>query len=163
MRTLAIIQNRPIYLHIGLSGDVHCSLLADADIDCDGSGGNPDQDPYFQPDTAYHHEGKPLNAYEIPYIVLPSVAITGVAEQVLGCRCEIYNRETGLYAVGLVGDIGPRFKVGELSVAMAKAVGLPSNPNTGGTSNFDQILYTWYPGQTVRLGEIKYALQSYHG
>lgn len=159
MRLIVTIQNCHIFEH----KSKECSLLADADIDCDGSGGNPDGDPYFQPDTSLHHNGKPLNAYEVPFIVLPPAALTGVGPMVLGCECWVLNRETGLWAVGVVGDIGPRTKVGELSVAMARAIGLPSNPNTGGTSNFEQILYRWKPGVPAVVNGVTYKLQAYRG
>lgn len=155
MKTLATIQGCEALLH----GDGHCSMLADADIDCDGSGGNPDNDPYFQPGTTYHYQGKALNAYKVPFIVLPPSLIKGVAPVVLGCKARVLYRETGLIAYGIVGDVGPRTKVGELSVQMARRIGMPSNPNTGGTDDFRLCLYEWWPGQTVSIDGITYPLQ----
>lgn len=43
---------------------------------------------------------------------------------------------------GLVADVGPRGKVGELSVAAAAALGIPSSPKSGGVSS--GVRYTVY-------------------
>ena len=163
MKTIATIQGCAIFAHVHKTGNIHCSMLADGDIDCDGSGGNPDHDPYFQPDTSLHHDGKPLNAYKVPFIVLPPAALSGVGPQVLGCSCKVYDRETDLWVDGVVGDIGPRFKVGEISVEMARRLGMPNNPNTGGTSDFNRLLYVWYPGVPAVVDGITYKLQNYRG
>ena len=154
-KTLATIQGCDILLH----ADGHCTLVADADVDCDGSGGNPEHDPFFQPDTSLHHEGKALNAYEVPWIVLPPVALALVKPMVLGCKAAVLNRETCRMEFGVVGDIGPRAKVGEVSVEMARRLGLKFNPNTGGTSDLRQILYMWWPGLPAEVDGKTYTLQ----
>lgn len=156
-RTIATIQGCDIILH----NDGRCSMLADADIDCDGSGGNPDNDPYFQPDTSLHHDGKALNAYKVPFMVLPPSALLKVIPIVLGCKCRVHYRETGEIEDGVVGDIGPTFKVGELSVEYAKRIGMPHNPNHGGTSDFRMVLYEWWPGVPAMVDGIQYHLQPY--
>lgn len=152
MKTLAIIQGSNITLH----DDGHISFIADADIDCDGSGGNPDHDPYFQPDTSLHNNGKALNAYKESFIVVPAIILTAVKPIILGCRARVHYLETGLITEAVVGDIGPRTKIGELSVFCAKELGMPSNPNIGGTSN-KFVIYELWPG----VPAFGYKLQPY--
>lgn len=156
MKVIATIQGCEILLH----ADGHCSMLADADIDCDGSGGDLDHDRYFKPDTSLHYNGKALNAYTTPFIVLPPVAIHAVGPIVLGCLALVFNRESGIMTYGVVGDVGPRAKVGEVSVNMAMRVELPHNPNTGGTSDFRQMLYLWWPGRAATIDNKTFQLQA---
>lgn len=145
MTTLDTIQGCPILLYISEDGTEVVMFIADADIDCDGTGGNPHHDPYFQPDTRLHNHGKALCAEKDLYVVVPPVIITKTKGVVMGCKAICYNQKTGLKVAGVVGDSGPRSKVGEVSVAMAEALGLNGNPNTGGTSEHI-IQYTLYPG-----------------
>lgn len=135
-------------------------FIADCDIDADGSGGNPYNDPYFQPDTAYHYKGEALNPYEVPFIVLPSSLIKAVRPVVLGCRSRLTYLPTGKSVEGIVGDIGPTKKLGECSVYMALMAGMSGNPNHGGTSNYNDVLYEWWPGEQATINGITYPLQS---
>jgi hypothetical protein len=136
-------------------------FIGNADIDCDGSGGNPDHDPYFQPDTTLHYHGKALNAYEVPYVVVPPIVCKKTRGKVLGCRCYVVNLVNSLVMETVVGDVGPRSKVGEMSPAAAEALGLDGNPNHGGTEDF-LIYYEIYPNVPAIVGGITYDLQSYH-
>ena len=157
-KLIATIQN----CNIWQGTDGRCWMVADADIDCDGSGGNPDHDPYFQPDTSLHdHEGKALNAYTVPFIVLPPAAMLGVTGRVLGCRARVHYLETGKIAEAVVGDQGPRLKVGELSVECARRLGMPSNPNAGGCQDFSLVLYEWWPGFPAVVDGVIYPLQHF--
>lgn len=70
-------------------------FVADCDVDADGSGGNPYHDPYFQPDTSYHLNGKALNPHKVPFIVVPSSIIKAVKPVVLGCRAKMTYLKTG--------------------------------------------------------------------
>jgi hypothetical protein len=45
----------------------------------------------------------------------------------------------------VVADRGPKNKIGELSIAAARAVGLPSSPRHGGTEK-PEVLYELFPG-----------------
>lgn len=148
-----------------LHPDGRISFLADADIDCDGVGAdgkpnNIDHDPYYQPDTSLHHNGQALDAYTVPYIVVPPAIIQAVKGVVLGCQARLTYRETGQSAMCVVGDIGPRLKIGECSVKAARVVGMPSNPNTGGCDDPRLCLYELWPGKAGLAAGVQYKLQA---
>ena len=138
-RILAVIQVAQI-VHEIINGYETVTFTADMDIDCDGSGGNPFGDPYFQADTALHFPakpsrlGKPLHAETVPYVVVPPVVIKATIGIVLGSLCEVTYR--GRTALAVVGDSGPTRKVGEGSPALADLIGINSNPNHGGVDTF---------------------------
>ena len=87
--------------------------------------------------TWYRHPGMAVNdpaAYvdseTVPFIVIPPLVYQRTAGVVRGCRARVtFN---GRSVDGVVADLGPRTKVGELSIAAARAVGIPPNPRTGG-------------------------------
>jgi hypothetical protein len=72
-----------------------------------------------------------VDAESIPYIVLPGGLGAGVG---LGDYAVVINRRTEKLSYAICGDIGPRKKIGEASIAAAKAVGVPSSPRVGGIS-----------------------------
>lgn len=134
-------------------------FFADADIDADGSGPSTPGDTYL-PDTTYHFDGKPLNAYETNFIAVPPIVITGVSPIVLGCHCRLRNLQNNVVAAALVGDVGPRTKIGEISVALARELGIPSNPVTGGMDAHD-LLYEIFPGRAAECNGRLWPLQPY--
>ncbi len=144
---LDTIQGCEILLTDDGDGEV-VTFTADADIDCDGSGGNPHHDPFFQPDTRLHNHGKALNAEEERYVVVPPVVLQKTKGIVMGSKALCRNKKNGLTAWGVVGDSGPRKKIGEVSVAMAEALGLDGNPNHGGTDEHI-IEYTVFVGRVA--------------
>lgn len=100
--------------------------------------------------TWYHIPGVPLNdpaAYldseTVPYIVVPPLIITETRGVVRGCRARITWRGKLIEAV--VGDKGPRNRIGELSIAAARALGMPSSPRNGGVET-QEVLYELWPG-----------------
>jgi Fungal chitosanase of glycosyl hydrolase group 75 len=128
-------------------------------IDCDGSGGNPDDDPYYQDDTSLHYNGKALNAYEVPFIVVPPFVISCVKPVVMGCMAVVINLGKGLVAQAVVGDCGPQKKIGEASCKCAENVGLDGDPNHGGTEE-KIVRYMIWPGIPAIVDGITYKLQS---
>lgn len=103
--------------------------------------------------TAYHFPGYRLddpNAYvdseEIPSITVPPLIITKtpVGDIILGAKCFVRNAKTGQCAWGIVNDVGPRNKNGEISIAMARAIGVNPSPKTGGVDT-KSIEYHIYP------------------
>jgi hypothetical protein len=165
MRTLITLQGCPIY-HFQPQidgGDERVVFTADADIDCDGSGGNPDHDPYFQPDTTLHYEGRALNAYKERFIVVPPAVCRGTKGRVLGSRVRVHYLRTGRICDAVVGDIGPTKKVGELSPACALALGMNPNPNTGGEDHYGMVVYEIWPEQPAILDGVQYQLMKYGG
>lgn len=78
------------------------------------------------------------------YIVVPPLVIQGVRGVVRGCKARVTWKGRTINNV-VVGDKGPRNKIGEISIALARALGMPSSPRTGGVSKPD-IFYELWPG-----------------
>ena len=116
----------------------------------------PDNEPKVFPGgivasiTWYRHPGKLVsdpNAYvdaeTVPYIVVPALIIQGTAGVVRGCKARVTRGAKSVDCV--VADKGPRNKIGELSIAAARAIGLPPSPRHGGTET-PELLYELWPG-----------------
>ena len=116
-----------------LDDDNVIRFTADADIDSDG-GPNVDNDPYWQPDTTLHHNGLPINAQTVPFAVIPIGVLNKVKGLGLGCKVIVTNALNGRSAVGVLADLGPTFKVGEISPAMARLIGVNPDSVRGGES-----------------------------
>jgi len=64
-----------------------------------------------------------LDATRINYVVVPmKLAARFKTLNLLGSRARITNLETGAVCEGLVGDLGPNHKIGEASLAFARAL-----------------------------------------
>lgn len=154
MKTIAIIENEPIILH----DDGRITYRAKAAVDTDGSGplhGDPDA----QADTSLHLNGKALNADEDIYIVAPPAIINGIPGIILGCQAMVTNTRNGFTTPAVVGDVGPNRKIGEVSVACARALGINPSPTKGGEDEH-VIEYTIYPGQAAVVNGKSYHLQA---
>lgn len=96
-----------------------------------------------------------VNSKEIPYIVLP-VGRRGGAK--LGDFSVVVNRKNGNISYAIFADLGPKHKIGEGSIAIARSLGINSNPKFGGVAN--GIVYVIFPGsgrgKPVPLTEINY-------
>ena len=154
MRTICTIGPVIVTEH----GDDSVSYIAGAQIDGDGSGPSHN-DPCFQNDTSLHHPltGKALNADDVPFVVVPPAVIHGVKGVVLGCKAHVTNTKNGRQADCVVADIGPHSKIGELSIAAAKALGVNPSPTVGGESG-RWFLYTLWPGVAANVGGVQYRL-----
>ncbi|GAA1683420.1 ricin-type beta-trefoil lectin domain protein [Fodinicola feengrottensis] len=125
---------------------------ADMDIDCDGvrtAQCNENTDCCFFNDTAFHTStDQPLNAAQLPYIVLPQPSGIWNYEQsgIEGGAvvAVIYNNQVE-YAV--FGDTGPEDIIGESSYATAQALGIDPDPKTGGVAS--GVTYIVFPGSSV--------------
>lgn len=100
--------------------------------------------------TWYRHPGKAANdpaayvdAETVPYIVVPPLIIQATAGVVRGCKARVTRGDKSVDCV--VADKGPRNKIGELSIAAARAIGVPSSPRSGGTER-PELLYELWPG-----------------
>lgn len=152
-RLLATIQGCPIILH----ADGVIRFTADADIDSDG-GPNVDHDPCWQPDTTYHHQGKAINAQKVPYAVIPLGILNLVKPMGLGCKVVCTHTLTHRSAEGVLADLGPTRKIGELSPEMARRIGVNPNSVRGGESR-QVIRYEIHLGVPAVIDGIQYALQ----
>lgn len=133
-----------------------CSVMADADIDVDGSGPSHG-DPDYQPDTTLHLNGKPLNADVDKFIVLPKPCINGVKGIVMGCQAHVFYR--GKSSAAVVGDSGPTYKIGEISRALAIALSINPSPTSGGVDDAS-VRYEWIPGVAAVVDGKAYDLQA---
>lgn len=84
-----------------------------------------------------------VDSETVPYIVVPSMIIQRTAGIVRGCKARATWNGTSVECV--VADSGPSNKIGELSIAAARAIGLPSSPRHGGTEK-PEVLYELWPG-----------------
>ena len=89
---------------------------------------------------------------------MPSSAPRGLIEMppdsVLGCQARVSFQ--GKTTEAVVGDIGPRHKLGELSVACAKALDIPHSPINGGVD--EGVHYEIIPGQPAVVNGLTYVL-----
>ncbi|MDQ0513520.1 glycoside hydrolase family 75 protein [Ancylobacter amanitiformis] len=84
-----------------------------------------------------------VDAQTVPYIVVPPMIIARVAGVVRGGKARVTWQ--GRSVDGVVADRGPRNKIGELSIAAAAAIGMPSSPRHGGREIPD-VEYELWPG-----------------
>lgn len=84
-----------------------------------------------------------VDAETIPYIVVPPIIMNKTKGVVRGCKARVtYN---GLSIDCVVADLGSNNKIGELSIAAARAVGLKPSPRNGGTDEA-VVFYELWPG-----------------
>jgi len=99
--------------------------------------------------------GTYVNAGKIPYVVLPPEFMQqfGVA---LGDLALVINQKNGKSSPAIFADVGPRGRIGEGSVALARALGLDANPRRGGTGA-PSIAYLVFPGSGLGQGRLRTA------
>jgi len=100
--------------------------------------------------TWYRHPGKTVgdpaayvDAETVPYVVVPPLVVQRTAGVVRGCKARVTWQGKSVDCV--VADRGPATKVGEISIAAARAIGLPASPRNGGTDKVE-VLYELWPG-----------------
>jgi hypothetical protein len=84
-----------------------------------------------------------IDSETIPYIVVPPLIVQQTAGVVRGCKARVTWKSKSVDCV--VADKGPSRKIGELSIAAARAIGLPPSPRSGGTDK-PEVLYELWPG-----------------
>lgn len=144
---------------IGVSTDGSniMTFTAKAAIDNDGTE-DRDHDPDHQNDTNLHFEGKPLDAYKDKFIVLPMKIFKMVKPILLGSHCHVTNMRNGKESAAVIGDKGPNNKLGEISPALAEALGLDPNARHGGT-DAAIIQYEVQMGVAANVDGKQYELQ----
>jgi Fungal chitosanase of glycosyl hydrolase group 75 len=154
---IGTLEGCPIYC-VQKYNVLRIEWVAAMKVCCDGSPTNPDEDKHWQAQTAYCNNGKFLDPYNVPYIVVPPLIIEGVDPVVLGSQGCIVNLKNGLSTVAICGEVGPDDKLGEASCEAAGRLGLSSSPNNGGTDE-KIILFAIWPGQAAVVDSIQYKLQ----
>jgi len=84
-----------------------------------------------------------VDAETVPYVVVPPLIVRKTKGIVCGCKARISWGGKSVDCV--VADLGPSDKIGEISIAAARALGLPSSPRHGGTSR-PEVFYEMWPG-----------------
>jgi hypothetical protein len=82
-----------------------------------------------------------VDSESIPFFVLPGNARFGAS---LGDFGYAANPQNGQSCGCIFADIGPSGKIGEGSIALAEAIGIPSSPKNGGIGH--GIVYVVFPG-----------------
>lgn len=158
MSKLIVIESEVVWLH----EDGSLTFRAKMAIDGDGSGGNVwhEPEPPWQPETSYKVNGVSLNPNKVPFIVLPPQIILAVDPIVLGCKAMTWNIMEGIKVPSMVGDVGPRTKLGEGSVENARRLKVPESPISGGVDDHI-IFYRVWPGVPAVIDGVTYKLQKY--
>jgi len=91
-----------------------------------------------------------IDARTISYIVLPRNFADrfGIS---LGDLAIVFNETTGRSAYAIFADIGPRGRIGEGSIALAKELGMPADPRS--SQALGHITYMIFPGSAARGGK----------
>jgi hypothetical protein len=104
---------------------------------------------------------KYVDSATVPFIVVPPMIIRGVAGVVMGCRAVVTNTRNGKTVEAVVADGGPSNHLGEISVACAKALGIPTggtHPANGGGAE-SGINYQLFPDVPAVVNGVTYPLQ----
>ena len=120
-----------------------------ASLQIDGDGSGPSEgDPCYQKDTTLHKNNEPLNALVDRFIAIPPQIIMLTIGKVLGSWVRVTRISTGKFTICVVGDVGPRNKIGEASECVATDLGDDANPIDGGDDALDYF-YEIYIGQAA--------------
>lgn len=112
---------------------------------------------YRHPNRAEDDPAAYVDSETVPYIVIPPLIVKTTAGIVRGCKARATRGDRSVECV--VADLGPRHKIGELSIAAARALGVPASPRTGGL-NRAEILYELWPGIPAEVAGHRYELQA---
>lgn len=113
-------------------------------------GGFYSKTAYFWKDKSWDDPDRYLNGLQIPFIVVERFIQKAAKGVVLGCLARLTNTRNGKWTWAIVGDIGPLYKIGEISPAAATAVGVDSDPRIGGEDR-KVLLYEFWPDWTVSI------------
>jgi len=84
-----------------------------------------------------------VDSTTIPYIALPAL-VRDKGGIRLGDFATVRNRRNGRVSHAIFADGGPRGKIGEGSIALAKALKIPASPKHGGTNG--DVVYVVFVG-----------------
>jgi hypothetical protein len=96
-----------------------------------------------------------VDSETVPYVVVPPVIIQKTKGVVRGCFARVTYK--GKSVDCMVGDVGPRKKIGEISIAAARAVGMGASPRSGGEDR-KIVQYEIFPGRKVTINGVTYPL-----
>jgi hypothetical protein len=109
---------------------------------------------------------KYVDAATVPYVVVPGMIVKKVAGVVMGCSAVVTNTTNGRSVHAVVADGGGDDKLGEISLACARAIGVPvdeasAHPaNSGGIDAGSHVIhYRLFPGVAATVNGVAYPLQ----
>lgn len=111
--------------------------------------------------TTYAWKGRPIpkryvDAATIPYVVVNPLVRRHAVGVVIGCRALITYQQKSVVAV--VADVSGATRIGELSIAAAKALGFRrSSPRNGGVES--GVRFEMWPGSAAIINGEIYELQ----
>lgn len=92
-----------------------------------------------------------VDSETIPYFVLPGSDSVKNLGAKLGDFGVVYNAKNGTLCYAIYADSGPKGKIGEGSIALAKALKIPSSPKVGGLEE-RKLLFVVFPGSRAAYG-----------
>jgi hypothetical protein len=101
-----------------------------------------------------------VDSETVPYVVVPPVIIQKTKGVVRGCFARVTYK--GQSVDCMVGDVGPRKKIGEISMAAARAVGMNPSPRSGGEER-KIVQYEVFPGRQATINGVAYPLMRSNG
>jgi|SRR5215469_5043187 len=118
----------------------------------DGNGNAPSKTSLILPGNVAF---RAVDAWSVPYVVVNPHVQRNAAGVVLGCLSRVSYGARSTLAV--VADVGPSSRIGEISVAAARALGIPDSAISGGVDS--GVSYTLYPGKAAVINGVTYPLQ----
>lgn len=110
--------------------------------------------------TTYAWKGRPIgtryvDSTFVPYVVVNPLVRKYAAGIVIGCRAWLTYKGKGVEAV--VADVSGSSDIGELSIAAAVALGIPSSSRTGGVTK--GVSFEFWAGTPAYVNGETYELQ----
>jgi hypothetical protein len=90
-----------------------------------------------------------VDASSVPFFVLPAPALH-VGHARLGDFGVVLNKHNGKLAFAILADVGPKTRIGEGSIALAHALGIPGSPIAGGAAG--AVVYLVFAGSGNGFG-----------
>ena len=138
---LKLLNNMETFPNISKAKTVYRGSIR---ICTDGSNGDLIPDDTYLPNTSLEHNNKPIDAYTVPYVVMP-LGDTTVKK---GDCAILINHDTNKSVTCVVGEVGPKENGwGEVSIAAIWKTGNPNHMSanhTNGLSDNYQIIV--FPG-----------------
>jgi Fungal chitosanase of glycosyl hydrolase group 75 len=110
--------------------------------------------------TTYAWKGRPLetryvDAAQVPYLVVNPIVRAKAKGVVIGCKARVTYKGKTIDAV--VADVSGGKDIGEMSIAAAEMLGIPSSPRHGGVDS--GVEFEFWPGQAATVNGELYELQ----
>jgi hypothetical protein len=118
----------------------------------DGNGGAYSKTSLVLPG---HVAERAVDAAFVPYVVVNPYVRRNARGVVMGCRATIAYNTRMIEAV--VADVSGGNDIGEISVAAAEMLEIPSSPLTGGVNG--HVTFTLFPGTAAVVQGVTYPLQ----